>query len=110
MANWPTNLILKRSGYSEEPSENVIRSEMQYGPDKVRRVSTNDVYNISGVLFLSDDDLSIFDTFYLENQGKVFNMPHPRTEVTVSARFTDKPKYQRQETFWDVSLALEILP
>jgi len=110
MATWSSTFIFKRTGYKESPPERVIRSKMDVGPDKVRRRSSAAVRNLSVVLSLTDALLATFDAFYLANDAIAFTFPDPRTATNVQARFVSPPKYVYEETIWNVSVELEILP
>lgn len=110
MAVWPSELVITRDGFSETPPNRVIRSDMDVGPDKVRRRSTAAVRELKLKLFLTDSLMDIFDDFYLDNDSTVFEFTHPRTSATVNARFNETPTYSLRETYWDVNVSLEILP
>jgi hypothetical protein len=110
MATWPSTLPITRDSFKESPPNRVIRSNMDVGPDKVRRRSSNAPRPVSLSLFLTSAQLATFDTFYLENDAYSFTFTHPRTGLVVSARFTSEPDYSVEETMWRVSVEMEILP
>lgn len=110
MASWPTEIKITRNSYSETPPDRVVRSNMDVGPAKVRRRSSANVRNIGLKLFLTEEQLDILDAFYLDNDAAVFDFPNPRTGDSDRARFTGAPSYDLNETMFDVSVRLEILP
>lgn len=110
MTSWPSEIPVTREGYKERPPRRVIRSDMDIGPDKIRRRSSSEIRPVSLTLFLTQEQLEIFDEFYLENDSFSFNFVNPRTSQTVSARFIEEPDYSLDETMFRVSVSLEILP
>ena len=111
MADFPfgANKIL-RDGYSETPPERTIRTSMDVGPAKVRRRTCAAVSRIGFTLWLTNEEWDTLYNFYLNNDALVFNFVHPRTGQTVKARFTDVPEGSFNQTMWDVSVRLEIMP
>lgn len=112
MATLPANLQAKitRTGFKEVAPDNVIRTPMEFGPDKVRKRTSANVRAVSVSMFLTDDEVDDLDDFYEANDALRFDMTHPRTQLSVEARFVNPPSYTARETHWDVSLELEILP
>lgn len=109
MSVWPSNLKISRN-ISEQPAENVIRSDMDLGPAKLRRRTVANVRNFDFTLDLTDNLLEVFDNFYTENDAYAFDFVHPRTKKNCRARFRELPSYKLNETLWEVSVKLEILP
>lgn len=111
MVDWPSELIITKEGFKESPPQRQLRSKMDVGPDKIRRRSSSAIRPVSLQMILDDAQLATFDAFYLSNDATFFNFVHPRTGSTVTARFTDdQPSYEPNETLWNVSVRLEILP
>lgn len=116
MATWPTTLPqeLPEDSFSLSLPDNLIRTNMSYGPAKVRRRTTSNVTKVSGQLILSAIDLTAFQTFYVTTitYGAIsFTFPtHPITGVSCTMRFTEPPKYSPAGgEYTNVSLELEIL-
>ena len=111
-ATVPTDFLL--GGFSESPADNLIRSGMGAGPDKVRRRSTAGVRPIVGDILMTVTQLATFDTFYvttLASGALTFNLAHPRTSVSQEMRFTTPPTYKPNGgVYWRVSVSMEILP
>jgi len=110
MATWPSSLKINKENFRETPQNNVLRSDMDVGPAKIRKRSSLNVRSVSFSLFLTDAELETLDAFYLANDALSFDFVHPRTDATVSARFVQPPEYSLNETMWSVSVALEVLP
>lgn len=110
MATWPSTIKVTRDNYTETPPDRTIRSNMDVGPQKIRRRSTTAVRIVSLRLFLTQAQLTTLDDFYDANDALVFDFPDPRTGTTKRARFTMPPTYGLNETMWDVSVKLEYLP
>lgn len=110
MAVWPAALKINRENYSETPPNNVVRTETEYGPAKLRKRTSSNVRKAQASLFLTDAEVDTLDEFYLENDALAFSFTNPRTSVVEQARFVSPPEYSLRETMWGVSLSLEILP
>ncbi len=114
MSDWPSELVITRNGFRESPPNNTSRTNMDVGPDKLRRRSTAAIRPVSFNLFLTTAQVAVLDTFYVDttNSGSVpFDFIHPRTGATVSARFVSPPDYGVQDgDTWTVPISLEILP
>lgn len=110
MATWPTTIPITRENYTEEPADRVVRSNMDVGPQKVRRRSSVAIRPVSLKLFLTDAQLTTFDTFFLANDSLVFDFTNPRTSAAERARFTSRPSYNLNEKMWDVQVKIELLP
>lgn len=101
-------------GYRETPPNNVIRTSMDVGPDKIRRRSTAAVSSISCKMVLTKTQLGYFDTFYnttLVNGSLTFDLTHPRTGSSKEMRFQNPPEYiYISGNYWSVLMQLEVLP
>lgn len=98
----------------ETPPRNIKRTQMDRGPDKIRRVTTANTRPISFTLKLTPAQTQILDDFFVNDtrSGSLsFDFVHPRTGATVKARFTDEPSYSEQQgVLYTCSVGLEILP
>lgn len=113
MVDWPATLRPNRSGASESPPDNTMRSNMEIGPDKVRRRTTANIRPFMFNMLLDDVGVQTLDDFYTLTTASgslPFNFVHPRTEETVEARFVQKPSYSYDETMARCSVSLEIMP
>ena len=111
VAVWPTSLTITKEGFKESPPKRQLRSQMDVGPDKIRRRSSLAIRPVAIQLLLTDAQLATFDTFYDANDTAYFQIVHPRTGITHLASFSEEsPSYEPNETLWNVSLSIELLP
>lgn len=117
MPTWPASLPQKflARGYSESPPNNALRTEMDQGPDKVRRRSTDAVWEYNGLMRLTGAQLTIWLEFYYQTIKEVgaFDFPHPRTGDTIEVRVANQtPPYRalNANDQWELTLSLEELP
>lgn len=115
MPTWPASLpAYLINTYSESPPDNVIRTSMSKGVDKVRRRTTSNARPISFEMILTSSQLDTLETFYVtttESGSLSFDYTHPRTDASVIARFTSPPSYSDiYGRAFRVSVELEILP
>jgi len=117
MATWPVTLpqfneILVDT-YTEIAPQNVIRTQMDIGPDKLRRRGTAAPELFTGSFHMTSTQVGILRTFFDDtvNYGAdAFDSIHPRTTAAISARFTAQPQIARSGADWIVSVGMEILP
>jgi len=115
MADWPATLYghIIDGGFTETPPQNVLRTQMDAGPAKLRRRSTAAVRPMSLTLFLTKALVATFDTFYVStiaSGATEFNMYHPRTLVTGVYRIVNQPMYTPMDEGYSVKVDLELLP
>ena len=112
MSVWPASLPFPAvNSLKESPPDNTMRSQMDKGPEKMRRRTTANVRPLSFTLNLTPALVNTLDAFYISVEGEVFDYTHPRTLAAVKARFTAPPDYMEKEaTIYDASISLEIMP
>lgn len=112
--DWPNTLPCPMmAGYSETIIPNVIRSDMDTGPDKVRRRSTAVVTQLTFNLNLTREQSVILDDFYFDTtlSGTLaFNFYHLRKMETVECRFVDAPALSSRSGYYIAQIKLEVLP
>ena len=112
--DWPPTLpVARRAGNSSTLKDSVIRSQMGYGPDKLRRRTTAQISNQPVTLILDDTEKATLDTFYFTTAQQVarFNYDDPYSGTNVEARFVTPPAYVEVNcSTWAVSFTLEMLP
>lgn len=114
MADWPTELQQEpnTAGFSMVVKPNAIRSAMAYGPDKIRKRTTADWYNVTIQLWCDYAQLAVLDQFYIDNVALTFNWLDFSKSPAVSAvyRFVNPPQVTplNSHSHWQVSLALEM--
>ena len=114
-AEWPESLYgcILKSGFKETPPENTIRTDMGYGPAKVRRRTTANIRKFSISMFFSSTQLTTFETFYTTtiSSGSVsFNFRHPRTQAVESFRIANIPTYDPMGMGYIVVFQMEMMP
>jgi hypothetical protein len=122
MASWPGTLppVPQIRGYEEKTPANVIRTEMEVGPAKVRRRTTGGIRPHKMLFNMTQAQVELFDEFLgavLADGALAFDYAHPRTGTTVRFRIIPPVTYtlERPATggdagVWWVSLDMEQLP
>lgn len=114
MPTWPAGLPqTPLQQYEEEPPKNLIRTEMDAGPAKVRKRFTAGVRVYRVTYLLDGADITTLDNFFItdtEFGALSFNFPHPRTGTTISVRFVRSPRYSGSGALFGVSMEIEELP
>jgi len=115
MASWHTDLPAHLiNTFTETVPDNLIRSDMDKGPAKVRRRTTANVRAVAFTIACTPEQLAILDEFYtdtLASGADQFDYTHPRTGDAVQARFTQPPTYtDLNGRAYKAQIALEILP
>jgi hypothetical protein len=116
-AVWPSTLPAapELAGYGEGMGKQVLRTEMDAGPAKLRRRFTAAPRPYTMPMTLSGAQLEALVDFWSDDcQGGAlaFTMRHPRdAEETILCRFTEEPKWTALGGgVFRVALELEILP
>lgn len=89
MSAWPTYARFLIQGAGESFADNMIRTEMERGVPKMRRLNSHVMVDLPGeVAFFSQSDIAAFDTWFFSTIREVgwFDFVHPRTGATVQAR------------------------
>lgn len=116
MASWPASLppTPLAAGYADTPPDNVLRTQMDAGPAKLRRRTTAAVRPLVAPLLLTSAQVATLDTFYsstLEDGALAFDWTHPRTGAAISCRFLQPPAYgDPNGDLFFVTCQLEVLP
>jgi hypothetical protein len=115
MALWPASLPQRvlLSDFVESADANTIRSEVDYGPAKVRRRYTAEVKVYQIGLVLTTAQVATLDTFYdvTLNAVGTFDWVNQRTLTAAVYRFRSRPEYRPLGGgYWRTSFALEVLP
>ncbi|HRI77598.1 MAG TPA: hypothetical protein PLX33_11510 [Alphaproteobacteria bacterium] len=102
------------NSFQEQPANNIVRTQMDVGPAKVRRRTTSNVSSIRVAYVLSAAQVDEIQTFFAEDTagGALgFDFTHPRTGATVTARFNEPPQYASMNgLYYQVTVSLEVLP
>jgi len=111
---WPEGLpnTLLMEGLAGKRSSNVIRTQMDAGPKKVRRRYTASTKYFTGKLLLDAGQLSELEQFYravLADGVLRFNFIDPQTLETGEFRFTEDYSENSTNGMFEVTLSLERL-
>lgn len=90
MASLPNYVRVTFGGYSESFDPAIERVEMERGVPKMSARNSQVLMKLGiSLLFMSKADIASFETWYFDTIGRVgfFDMAHPRTGATISARF-----------------------
>lgn len=111
---WPVTLPQSPLlvGYSEQPKDNVLRSQMDYGPDKLRNLTTGIITNVSLRMLLSATQTTTLDNFYHSVLARVglFGWVNHRTGADANYRFVEPPRYTPVGPKYYGDLTMEMLP
>lgn len=113
---WPVGLpsVIEEPSYGLEFGDSRLRSQMDVGPAKVRRRSTREIDNHTGVIRMTTAQYTTFRTFYktdLNGGVTPFTIAHPISGETLTFRFVEKPTWKPiGGNNWDVSMSWEELP
>lgn len=91
MEPWPSTLqpLLNEENFGLTWDDNILRTDMEVGPPKVRRRSTTNVDEFSCSIDLDLNQYSIFENFYktsLNGGAKTFSFKHPITQLDIELR------------------------
>ncbi len=116
MHKYPLEILpLIHLGWSSQRQDNLLRTEMERGPAKVRRLTTASSLYISGEVEFSDEQLAVFEDFlhnYISDGADSFLFPDfDQEQDWRECRFRELPKKTRvDEGIWKLTLELELLP
>lgn len=114
MAAWPASLPQSplMQGYSEITKDTVLRSGMDYGPDKTRNTVTGVITLIKMRMIMTKAQTDTLDTFYHTTLNRVgtVDFTHPRTGAAITFRFLRPPKYVPAGLKYYVDMEIEVLP
>jgi hypothetical protein len=90
--SWPITLqtLWNEANFGLDAGDTTIRSEMDFGPSKVRRRTTVGIDRFTGSIYLTTSQYSVFKTFFdvsLNGGVKTFYFNHPITEAQEVFRF-----------------------
>jgi len=117
---WPTTgnfPQVPQKGFTESVGVNIIRSQMDSGPAKMRRRS-NAPNTMSLSFILTTAQVSTLETWIKNDIKGVarFGFTHPRTQAIIEARLVpsgDSELFQLKYLapgYWETSFTFEILP
>ncbi len=116
MPAWPGALPTAPliAGLRETLADNVVRTQMDQGPAKVRRRSTGNVKSLQVQYILTAAQKDLLITFFvttLVDGSLSFDFDDPLAGSSATVRFIGPPTFNAvNATTWSTALALEILP
>lgn len=117
MIVWPASLPQRvlAQGYAETFPKTAVRTQMDAGPDKVRRRFTAAVRDFEVSLRLTPAQAATLESFFdstTAGGALAFDWTHPRTGDAVSFRFKGAPRLTAvaRGQRYQAALSLEILP
>ena len=110
MPVWPLALPQRplRNGYSDSAPNNLLRSDMETGPAKVRRRGNARPHNAQVTYIMSNEQAEVFEEFAtvtLAEGSIAFDWWHPRLKKYVRARLLTGENGLFTRTYYSDSLA-----
>ena len=121
MLLWPTAIpqAPQRDGWSDSAPDNLLRSDMESGPAKVRRRGNAKPYVAQATYVMNDEEAAIFEAFALQTLAGgalAFDWWHPVLRRYVRARLVPAGEglfsrsYWNGTYAWQYSLTIEYWP
>lgn len=121
MPIWPLDLpqAPQRDGWSDTAPNNLLRSEMESGPMKVRRRGNAKPHTAKATYVFTDEEADVFERFALETLAGgaiAFDWWHPTLRRYVRARLAPEgdglfsKQYWGGTYAWQYSLTFEYWP
>lgn len=112
---WPATLPQKFlvRNYAEGGKDNLVRSENEIGPAKVRRRASAAVRPVSGAIIVDDTQLATLRSFIADTIGDgalAFTFPAQSEAGTWLVRFREPIEIVPIGVQWEIAIELEILP
>jgi hypothetical protein len=113
---WPAELqqFFNEDNFSYLFDDNTIRTDMEVGPQKVRRRFTKRVDKLTVSILATTDEYIFFDNYYdvtLAGGTIPFTFEHPVTKLPADFRFRTSPVVRSiGGGNFNISYELEILP
>ena len=112
MADWPASLqqIPNRPGFQQQVDDSVLRTQMGYGPDKLRQRTTADMETMRFTIWATFDEVVTLRAFYKTNKALEWNWNDFLTNPPTPAiyRFVSPPRYiPLGGLWWQVRMVLE---
>lgn len=117
MTTWPSGLPFLRVGLEDQASDNVLRTDMDAGPAKLRRRWSVDRRFVTGTQYYTGSQRATLETFYGNNDVLEWDHEDPSSGSTSSYRFAGRPSFRlvagndtSTSRLWEASVPLEIMP
>lgn len=111
---WPTGLpqVLRLDGLSTQRKSSVVRTQMDAGPDKVRRRYTVSTKVFTGSIVVTEKQRELFEAWYrnvIADGTLRFVMKDPQTLQPAEFRFTEDYSEEPIEGLWKIAVSVEKL-
>lgn len=117
MYTWPDSLPqhFGAEGFNIELPDNTLRSPMDSGPAKVRRITTANPGSMAGSMLMTTDQWDELRAFWRDTLRETYSFDFPNPEddgaTVLNVRFAKPPsKSFWRPGRWRVALAFEVLP
>lgn len=109
---WPSKLplVLRLDGLTGQKENNVVRTQMDAGPAKVRRRYTVSSKRFDGSIIVTEAQREILEYFYDHTLGSGalrFVMRDPQTLILSEFRFREVYREESMDGLWKITLPLE---
>lgn len=97
MAVYPPTLPDLLLGLRVREKPQTIRTAMDVGPDKVRRITQFRSHTLDGPVVFTGANIAVFETFFydtLDGGSLPFDWEDPRDDSTVSYRYLETPQWR----------------
>ena len=112
--SWPAGVesAFLSEGHAIQPSDNILREQMDVGPSKSRRRASAAPVRVNASVALTDDELDDFDTWYHGTllDGSVAFTHDDEFGTSRDYMMVQPPQYTLRGTIWIVSMTLEYIP
>ena len=109
---WPNYLpqVMRLEGLSTKKKSNVVRTQMDAGPQKARRRYTVTTKEFTGSIVLNETQRHLLEDWYdnvLGNGVLRFVMKDPQTLQNAEFRFTEDYDEESNDGLWIITMKLE---
>ena len=109
---WPSSLpqVMILDGQKAKKKPNVIRTQMDAGPQKARKRYTVQTKEFTGSIIINELQREILEAFYDSTLGSGvlrFTMKDPQTLLPAEFRFLNEYKEDALDGLWQITMNLE---
>ena len=109
---WPNFLpqVMRLEGLTAKKKSNVVRTQMDAGPQKSRRRYTVITKEFTGSIILNETQRQLMEDWYdnvLKNGSLRFSMKDPQTLEYAEFRFVEDYDEESVEGLWQITMKLE---
>lgn len=109
---WPTTLpqLIRLEGLTAKKKTNIVRTQMDAGPQKARRRYTVQSKEFTGSIVVNESQREILEAFYDNILGSGvlrFVMKDPQTLQPAEFRFLEEYDEESNDGLWIITMKLE---